>query len=633
MFEAVRKNQRISQVILAIIIVPFAFFGMDAFFDGSQGPGEVATVGDAQISAREFDQALREQQERARQARGGEYDRALFESEAFRRSVLDGIIDQRVLAVHAAKSRMSVPPQQLQEVITGISAFQDQGRFSLERYERMLRAQGMTPTMFEAQLARDLEARQISEAVGESAFVGDLPARRLLQAQLEEREIRELQFKVEPLKKEVVLGENAAREYYDANPARFERAPRLRAEYLVFDAEALRNKITVTDQEVEDFYKKSGDRFGQPEERRARHILIEVPADATDDVVAKAQTKAGDILATLRASPERFAELAQKESQDPGSAASGGDLGYFGPGAMVKAFEDATYALAVGQISDLVRTDFGFHIIELTAIKEASIKPLEEVRDEIVEELTRQEASRQFAMQAEKFANTVYEQPDSLQPAAEMLGLEIQKTDWVSRQGGQIGRFSNDKLLDALFSERVRTNGENVEAVEVERGVMVSARVVEYEGAQTLPFEDVRASIEDQLRTEAAARRAKEQGEAALAALSNGQKTDGEWSAPRTVQRAKPTMSPDAMKAVFGVSSKALPGYTGVMMPGGDYSVLEVVSVKPAELADDDPRLAAVGEQYTRWMAEREFRAYIQSLRERYKVQINAAALRAGIAQ
>lgn len=633
MFEAVRKNQRISQVILAIIIVPFAFFGMDAFFDGSGGPGEVATVGDAQISAREFEQALRDQQERVRQARGGEYDRALFESEAFRRSVLDGIIDQRVLAVHAVENRMRVPRQQLQEVITGVSAFQESGKFSLERYEQMLRAQGMTPAIFEAQLARDLEARQISDAVVESAFVGDLPARRLLQAQLEEREVRELQFKAEPLKKDVQLEENAAREYYDANLARFERAPRLRAEYLVFDAESLRKKVTVTDQEIEDFYKKSGDRFGQPEERKARHILIEVGADAADDVVAQAQVKAEAILAEVRAAPERFEALAKKESQDPGSAPAGGDLGYFGPGAMVKPFEDAVYGLTVGQISDLVRTDFGFHIIELTAIKEASIKPLEEVRQEIIDELSKQEASRQFAMQAERFANTVYEQPDSLQPAAEMLGLEVQKTDWISRQGGQLGGYSNDKLLDALFSEQVRSNGENVEAVEVERGVMVSARVVEYEGAQTLPFEDVRVAIENQLQTEAAALRAKEQGEAALAALSGGQKATGEWSEARTLQRGKPTLSPDAMKAVFEVSSKNLPGYAGVMMPDGNYFVFEVVSVKPAELAEDDPRVAAIGEQYTRWMAEREFRAYIQSLRDRYKVEINAAAVRGAIAQ
>lgn len=633
MFEAVRKNQRISQVILAIIIVPFAFFGMDAFFDGSQGRGEIATVGDSPISIREFEQALHDRQERIRQARGGEYDRALFESEAFRRSVLDGVINQRVLAVHAVKSRMTVPPQKLQEVISGIPAFQDGDRFSLERYEQMLRAQGMTPAMFEAQLAQDLEARQISDAVVESAFVGDLAAKRLLQAQLEEREIRELQFKLEPLKKEVQLDENAAHDYYDANLTRFERAPRLRAEYLVFDTEALRKKVNVTDQEIEDFYKKSGDSFGQPEERKARHILIEVAADAPDDVVAQAQVKAEAILAELRAAPERFEELAKKESQDPGSAPAGGDLGYFGPGAMVKPFEDAAYALAVGQISDLVRTDFGFHIIELTAIKEASIKPLDEVRQDIINELSKQEASRQFAMQAEKFANTVYEQPDSLQPTAELLGLEIQKTDWISRQGGQLGGYSNDKLLDALFSEQVRANGENVEAVEVERGVMVSARVVEYEAAQTLPFEDVHTNIEDQLRTEAAALRAKEQGEAALAALLSGQKASGEWSEVRTEQRGKPAMSPDAMKAVFGVSSKALPGYVGVVMPGGNYSVFEVVTVKPAELTDDDPRVAAVGEEYTRWMAEREFRAYVQSLRDRYKVEINAAAVRSGAAQ
>lgn len=623
MFEAVRKNKRIAQVILVLIIIPFAFFGMDAYFTDAPGRGEVASVGGSKIYEVEFDRALRDHQDRLREAMGGEIDRSMLESEELRRSVLENLINQRVLALHAADSRLVVTQQQLQEVIASLPAFQEDGRFSLQRYESVLRAQGMSPANFEARLAQDLRIQQLAQAVGGSSFAAASSARRFLAAQLEERHVRELRFAPAQFAAEVELAADAAQRFYEANAARFERPARVRAQYVVFDAQALLDQTQVSDEAVQQFYAANPNRFGEPEERRARHILI--PADGGE---AAARDKAAAIVATLRTQPERFEEIARAESQDPGSAARGGDLGFFGRGAMVKPFEDAVFTLDKGQISEPVRSDFGFHIIQVTDIKAASARPLAAVRDEIEGELKQQEANRRFAELADQFANMVYEQADSLQPVTDLLKLELRETGWIERDGVPDEPFDNAKLRNSLFSDDAVKNERNVEAVEVAPGTLVSARVLEFEAAQRLPLETVQPLIEQQLRAEEAARLARERGEAVLAAATRGEPVEGDWSVVRILQRGNPTLPPAAMQAVFGAPVATLPAHVGVAMPGGAYSVFRVESVERAQLTSDDPRVGSLAEQYERLMAERDFSAFLAVLRERYEVRINESALR-----
>ena len=629
MFEAVRQNKRISQVILAIIIVPFAFFGMDAYFSGSPGGNEVASVGGSSISVAEFDRALREQQDRLREATGGQFDRALFESEAFRQTVLNGLINQRVLLLHAEDNRMVVTNEQMQSFIASLPAFQDEsGRFSLDRYEMLLRAQNMSPQMFEASLRQDLRVQQLVEAVGESAFAGTLPVRRFLEAQLEARDIRDLEIPVERFVDQVTIDAQAIRDFYDANPQRFERPPRVRAQYVVFDDNALLSRLEIDDERIEAFYQANLDRFGLPEERRARHILIQVDGDAPEADVSAARERAQQLLDALRAAPDTFAELAASESEDPGSASTGGDLGFFARGAMVAEFEEAVFEREPGDLGELVRTDFGFHLIEVTEIRPDSIQPLDAVRADIVAELGRQEASRQFAVMAEQFANTVYEQPDSLEPAADLLGLEIRETDWLERNNVVVGGFRNERLTSELFSLEARENGENIEAIEVARGTLLAARVLEFQEAQRLPFDEVSEQIERGLRLERASGLAREYGESLLASLAAGETPELEWSTVRRVQRGMPTLPQQAMQAVFAAPTAGLPAHVGVPVQDGSFALYRIEAVERAELDDDDPRLVAVATEYRARVADKDFDAFLASLRDQYKVEVRAAVLR-----
>lgn len=630
MFEAVRQNKRISQVILAVIIVPFAFFGMDAYFSGPTGANEVASVGNSKISVMEFDRALRDQQDRFRAATGGDFDRALFESEAFRQTVLNGLVNQRVLQLHAEENRMMVTNAQVQSVIASLPAFQgEDGRFSLDRYDMLLRAQNMSPAMFEAGLRQDLRVQQIVEAIGQSAFTGNLPVRRYLEAQLEQREIRDFAVSAAAFLDQVSVDDAELQAVYEAQTERFQRAERIRAQYVVLDHDAVRARIEVPEQRVTEFYEANRDRFGLPEERRARHILIQVDADAADDLVTAARTRAEALIEQLEADRTRFAELAAAESEDPGSASAGGDLGFFGRGAMVGEFEDAVFNTPAGQLAQLVRSDFGFHIIEVTEVRADSARPLAEVRGEIMAELSQQEVTRQFALLAEQFANTVYEQPDSLEPAAQMLGLEVRETDWLERANAVVGGFRNDKLTAELFALENRENDENIEAIEVARGVLLASRVIGYEAAAVLPFEAVKDQIERELKAERAETMAAERGAALLARLQAGEAVDTvEWNPTSRVQRGVPSLPAQAMQAVFATQADVLPAFAGVTAPNGDFVLYQVVSVESAQLDDDDPRLRALAMEYRGLVADKDFDAYLASLRDQFKVEVRAAALR-----
>ena len=633
MFDSVRNNKKVVQVFLALITLPFAFFGVDSYVRNSGAGRDMASVGDTKITVQQFDQALRERQDQLRQSLGANFKADMMNMPEVRLAVLNSLIDQRLLLLETNKEHLGTSDDVLREVISRIPAVQENGKFSPSRYEQALRAQGMSEPQFEAKLRQDLTLQQLIGAIGETGFVSDAQAASMLRLQSEVRQFSELRIAPEQFADKVKVDPAAVQKYYDENKARFEVPEQIRAEYLVLSLDALMSQVSVGDGEVKAWYESHPYRYQQPEERRASHILIVTNGGVDKE---KARAKAEEVLKEVQKSPAKFAELAKQYSQDPGSAQRGGDLGFFGRGMMVKPFEDKVFAQKEGDISDLVQSDFGYHIIKLTGIKPGKLRPLDEVRAEIAQELKTQGASRKFAEAAESFNNMVYEQSDSLNPAAEKFKLKIEKSALIARHPDQkalaaLGPLANEKVLGALFSEDSIKNKRNTEAVEVAPNTLIAARVAEHVAAATQPFETVKADIEKLLKAQEAEKLAKAAGEAQLEELrKGGEGTAGKtgWSAARGVSRMQAReLPPAAMQAIFKADVKKLPAYAGATV-GGGYVLYRVEKVDtPAQL--DADKLKGLQREYSAIVAQQDLAAYLSGLRLRYKIDINAAALEA----
>ena len=622
MFDAVRNNKRIVQIFLLLIAVPFAMWGVDAYLRGDGAAAPVARAGDAKITLKQFQQALREQQDRMRAQLPG-VDVKLLDSPAIRESVLNGLVDQRLLQQEIARLRLGVSAEALRQTIAGVPAFQEKGQFSSKLYESVLAAQGMTPASFEAQLQQDLALQALIGAIGDSAFVPRTVAERVVALQGEVRQVQEVRFTWQSFADQVRLEAGEAEKFYKDNAARFTLPEQVRVAYAVLTQKDLEAGITVSEQEAKAWYEAHHDLYmSAPEMRRASHILL--TTEGADKAKVKAEAEA--LLAELRKDPSRFAEIAKQRSRDPGSAAKGGDLGFFKKGSMVKPFEDAVFALKEGELSDVVETDYGFHIIRLTAIKPGQLRPFAEVRRDIEAELKHQKAARSFAEAAENFSNLVYEQADSLKPAAERYKLTLQTSGWLTRQGGQPALLNHPKLLEALFSDDAIKNGRNTEAVEVASGTLVAAHVLEHKAATLRPFESVRTEIETELKKTKAMALAEQRGEAALAALTAGKDENLAWSPLQRISRMAPgPFSGAALAAVFRVDARKLPGYTGIRLPDTGYALYKVVRVEAGEI---EPALAeALTRQLNSIAGRSQVEAYLAALRKRYKVELDTAAI------
>jgi peptidyl-prolyl cis-trans isomerase D len=624
MFDAVRNNKKIVQIFLALITLPFAFFGVDSYVRNAGTGDAVAKIGDVKISQQQFQQAVREQQERLR-AQMGQVDPKILDTPEARKAILDDLVDQQLLTLEARKKGLLTSDGAIRNTIAGIDAFKIDGKFSQERYEAVLRGQGMTPGGFEARLRQDLTLQQLATAVGQSGVTARTVSDRIIAMQGEKREIQEYRLLLDAYLEKVRLADGAAKKFYDDNSRQFEIPEQARVEFVVLSMEGIGAALAVSDAEIKAWFDGHKDRFQQAEERRASHILIASEKIGKD----KARARAEDLLREIQKNPAAFASLAKKNSDDPGSAAKGGDLGFFGRGMMVKPFEEATFALKDGEISGIVESDFGFHIIKLTGIHAAKEKSLADVRGEIEAELKKAAASRKFAEAAEAFSNLVYEQSDSLNPAAEKFGLAVKQSEWLGRQANPAnGPLANEKVLAAVFSEDSVKNRRNTEAVEIAPNTLVAARIVDYKPATLQPFDSVKGSIETMLRRQEAQALARKEGETFLEALRKGSDSL-KWGAVKSVSRLDPRQIPQpAAPTVFKMDTSRLPGYAGVDLPGAGYALYKLVGVNAGD-ALDDARKQALLRQLNTLEAQEEVQSYLAALRSRYKVEVNTAMLEA----
>jgi peptidyl-prolyl cis-trans isomerase D len=625
-------NNKYVQLLLGLFVaVPFALFGVDVYFDQSGAGGHVATVGHSRISEYDFDQALRQQADLYRQQLHGNFDASLMNNPEIRGAVLDRLINERLVSIGAQRAGIRLSDRQLAERIVSEPAFQEGGRFSKERYERIARSMNLTPAGLDERLRQDFREQRFRDAIVDTAFVPKATLESFIRLAEQSREVSVVNFTPDQYLSKVKIAPEQVKGYYDAHPKEFTTPEEAKVDYLELSVDALAAHATVTADEVKRYYDEEVKKgtFGVPEERRASHILITVKPDATDAQKKAVLEKAQKIADEVRKNPKRFAEVAKKESQDPGSAVKGGDLGFFGRGAMVKPFEDAVFSAKKGDIVGPVASDFGYHVIEVTDVKPSKVKTLAEATPEIEGMLRKQKATGLMAQSAENFSNLVYEHPDNLKAAAEALKLPVQHSDWIRRgQPANPPYLSNPKMEAEIFSDNSIKSHRNTSAIEVSPNVLVAAHVVEHRQAQLKPLDAVKGDIEAKLKREEALKLAAKAGEEKLKEVRAGKELGPglKWPEPLAVNRQKSGgLFPPVLDAVFRVDPRKVPAYVGVETPVA-YSLVKVSKVIEPEKIDDAKR-EALAAQLRQAVAAAELDSALASLRETVGVKVSKDAL------
>ena len=625
MFDFVRTHTRLFQGILVLLIFPsFVFFGVQGYSSFTDGTAaKVAEIDGRGITQVEWDAAHQRNVERLRQQMPN-IDVKLLDSPAMRSQSLDAMVRERVLLAAADHLHLGISDEQLQRVFATDPQFAPLRNADGSVNRDLLMAQGMSSEMFAQSLRQDLAMRQVLQGIGATVVAPKAVVDPSLDALLQRRQVQLQRFDAQAYRAKVSPSDADIEAFYKAHEALFRAPEQARIEYVVLDLQVLQKGVAVPEEELRRYYAENASRYTAAEERRASHILLKADKDMPAAERQKARAKAEALLEQLRKSPQQFAELAKKNSDDPGSAERGGDLDYFGRGAMVKPFEDAVFAMKPGEISNIVESDFGFHIIQLNGRRGGEKKSFDAVRAEIEGEVKKQLAQRRYAEAAEQFTNTVYEQSDSLQPVIDKLKLE-KLTATVQREAapGATGPLASAKLLEAVFGNDAVRNKRNTDAVEVGPSQLAAARIVEHMPARTLPLAEVKEQVRERLVAEQAAALAKKEGQALLAQLQKN--ADAALPDQAVIGRAAAQGVPrELIDAVLGADADKLPVPVGVDLGAQGYVVAKVTQVLPRDPATAPEQM--LQGQYAQAIANAEMQAYYTALRSRYKAEVKPRA-------
>ena len=627
MFDFVRKHTKIMMVVMFLLIIPaFVLVGVDGYRRMSAEGASVAKVGSRTITQAQWDAAHKYEVDRLRASMPG-VDAKLLESPQARYETLERMVREAVLEEALADSHLNVSDarlaKELQQNPTIAALRKPDGQLDMERYRALVASQGLTPDGFEARMRHDMSLRQVQSGVLNTAFAPQGVADMALNAFFERRDVQIARFKPADFEDKVKLTDADIEAYYQANSALFQAPETVDIEYLVLNLDAVKKTISVSEADLRTYFEQNAARTDAKEERRASHILINAPKEMKAAERQKAKEVAQQLLLKVTEKPDTFAATATKFSQDPGSAAKGGDLEFFGRGAMVKPFEDAVFAMRKGEISQLVESDFGYHIIKLTDIKTAPKPSFESERAKLETELKNQQAQRKFAEVAETFSNGAYEQSDTLKPLAERLKLDIQTAKGVQRKAasGATGVLANAKLLDALFAADALDRKHNTEVVETGTNELVTARVAAHTPARTLPLVDVKAQVKARLLASRSSEMAKTEGAARLAAWKASPDAAALKESVVVSRERGQAVSGALLNAVMGADTQTLPAWVGVDLGAQGYAVARINKVL-ARTAPDATTSAQERMQFSQWLASAEAQAYLELLKARFKVQI-----------
>lgn len=616
MLQAFRTHKRWMMLIAMIFIIPsFVVTGIYSYNRMSDSENDIATVGDTSITVMEFDNAKRQYLDNFRRQMGQSFKADMLDTPEARAQILASMISDRALALELASEYISVSEADAINLIKQAPAFQQNGQFSTELYERFLASMGKSDQQFVYELRGDLSRQLLLSSVSQTTIASNAMAQRIHDLLTEQRTVRTFEIAADSFKKSVKVTDEEVADYYKQHQSLFNVPETVDIEYVVLSP-AVYQDIPVSEEDVRGFYEQNLQRFSIPEERRASHILIAIDADKDE---AAAKKEADELYAKLQADPKQFASLARKHSADPGSAREGGDLGFFRQGMMVPEFDRAVFAGKKGDLVAPVKTDFGYHIIRIDDIKAAKARPLAEVRGEI-ETLYRQEAAvRMFAEDAETFSNMVYEQSESLAPVVEQFKLTVQKASGITRNHEDA--IINPNVVEALFSFDVLHDKRNTNAIEIAANTLLAARVTNHRPQTVEPLDKVKGNIKTALTNTKAAQAAKAEGEALLAKLQKGEKIDRSFGKASTLSRENPgEYTYEVVTAALRPQADKLPSFTGVQTRNGNYTVINVQSAKKIEAAPE--QLAMRKAELAQLYSNAEQAAFMNALENKFGVEI-----------
>lgn len=619
-----------AYTIVGLLTIPFAVWGINYYFEGG-GPMDAAVVGGSKISLQEFQRAYQQERQRMQAMLGNNVDPALLDGPRLKQDVLRQMIDERVLGQIARDQGLRIGDRQLHDALVSLPVFQQNGGFSKELYDRLLRSQGYVATTFEEGMRQSLATAQLRDGVVDSALFAPAELDRLIILLKQQRDLRYVVLSLERHVAKTTVDDTAIKEYFDNNKDRFVNPEQVQVQFVELKLAQIAEGITVGEDEMKAAYEEQIGKYGRPEERSASHILVKLPPNAGQDMVDKARARAGQIAEAIRSGGKSFDQALQEAKADPSGELEGGELGVIGKGMFDSpAFENALYALQkAGEVSEPVRMPSGFHVIRLDNITPAQIKSFEEVREAVAAELRQQKAENRFYEISQTLANLGYEHPDSLEPVAGGLNVPIQDSGWFSRQGGE-GIAANPKVIDSAFGEDVLKRGVNSEPLELEPGYVVMIRVKGHRDATPRTLDEAREDIIKALRERQAREAIARDAETLKARAAKGEDLSvlakefgGEYRNPGLVGRDASMVDPAVLAVAFRLPQPdagqvALGSAT---LANGDQVVLEVARVAPGQkdgLTEDERKQLA--RQLAQQTGAVQFDRLLDSLRTKTKV-------------
>ncbi|WP_158935846.1 SurA N-terminal domain-containing protein [Burkholderia sp. S171] len=631
MLDFFRNHQRLMMALLILIVVPglgiVGIQGFSSFFDEN---ANVASVNGHKITRVEYDGAMRQQVDRARQMLGAQFDPKMFETPEMRASLIDSLVQQRMLSDETQRLHLTASDAAVRRALladpTIASLRKPDGSIDVDQYKQLLAMQGMTPEQYDERVRYGLASDQIPSSIQSTAFTSKTLAQTLTEIAEQRRDVQGLAFRTVDYTAKIQPTDAQVKSYYDAHSAEFATPESATIQYLVMSPATLSAALKPSDADLKKYYDDNIARFKTQAQVRVSHILITAPKDASAADKTKAKQQAETLLAQVKAHPDQFAEIAQKNSQDPGSAAKGGDLGYFSRGMIAggQAFDDAAFGLKKGEISGIVQTDFGYHIIEATDVKPSVTQPFDEVKDAITKEVVAQQAAKSLADGAEGFTSTVYEQSKSLQPAADKYKLQIQTATVGSKPDPKLppdSPLNNTKFLAAVFAPDAVKQHNNTQAIDIGNSTLIAGRVTDYKAAAVPALDTIKDAVRTKVVAEEAAEAARKEGAAKLAELQKSNSTAGFSSVSKVSRNDAQGLPPAALAAIFKADSSKLPAYVGVDLGTDGYAIYRVNGIEKPEPVTAD-RLAGAQQQVAQVYAQAEMESYLDSLKARSKVKV-----------